>query len=132
MPLESSSGLTPEFDRWRRRFRGLFTRLLTKEFGAQNIQIHYGHFDVSGFFTMPSGQIYYFNTGDLRLHYGMYIRTAQSYKDYTGGRNNPIPYNSEAEFVEALHRVLDGDMFNKTMMAYRGLVDMTRPTLNDY
>jgi len=111
---------------WRRKFRALFTRLLTTEFGARDIQIHYGHFYISGFFTMPSGRIYYFNTGDLRLRYGMYIRTAKSYKDYTGGRNNSIQYNSEAEFVSGLHRVLDGD---RGAGSFDGLIDMSPPSL---
>jgi len=126
LPLESSSGLTPEFDAWRRKFKALFTHLLTTEFGARNIQISYGHFEISGFFTMPSGQMYYFNTGDLRLRYGMYIRTVKSYKDYTGGRNNSIRYNSEVEFVSDLHRVLDGD---RGSGSFGGLVDMSPPRL---
>lgn len=57
--------------------------------GCTNIQMNYGFYYFSGFFTAPSGQIYYFSCSDTR-HYGydkLLIRTAKTYTDYTGGSN---------------------------------------------
>jgi hypothetical protein len=88
--FESSSSLTPEFQ----TFYLTFKRDLTKELktvGATDIQFSRGHFYVSGFYTL-NGQAWYFSISDVRgMCYGgkpqLLYRTAQHYKDYTGGGN---------------------------------------------
>lgn len=91
--FESSSVTTPEFASIFRTFKSEFTKEL-KSIGATDIQFSRGHFYLSGFFTASSGQIYYFSISDVRgseyrLPQLMY-RTAQHYKDYTGGCNQWI------------------------------------------
>lgn len=63
-----------------------------KEFGCTDIKINYGFYYFYGFFTSKTGQIYYFNSSDVR-HFGynrLMYRTAKDYKDYTGGMNQYI------------------------------------------
>jgi hypothetical protein len=72
------------YRREKRRLTGIF-----KEKGCSDIQMHYGFYYFSGFFTSPSGQVYYFSCSDVR-HFGynnLLIRTAKDYNDFTGGRN---------------------------------------------
>ena len=99
--FESSSGLTPEFQAFARTFKREFTKEL-QSIGATNVQMSRGHFYMSGFFTVPSGQIYYFLLSDVRgMDYALknnpnscmtqlMYRTATSYKDYTGGVNRYV------------------------------------------
>jgi hypothetical protein len=61
------------------------------------------HFDVSGFFKLNSGQIYWFRLEDLRWSKdNILIRTAKDFKDYTGGSNGFITLDKN--FVENLLR----------------------------
>jgi hypothetical protein len=54
---------------------------------------------MSGFFTLGEHSIWYFSISDLRgFKDKMLIRTATSYKDYTGGRNQYISLSSESSF----------------------------------
>ena len=62
--------------------------------GATNFKWNIGHYDITGFFTTTSGQIYYFSLSDVRWTYPvagyphpMMYRTAQHHKDWTGGGN---------------------------------------------
>jgi hypothetical protein len=98
--FESSTGLTPEFAQFYRTFKSEFTKEL-KSIGATNIVFSRGHFYVSGFFTV-NGQAYYFSLSDVRgMDYSLrnnpdscmsqlLYRTAQHYKDYTGGMNQYV------------------------------------------
>ncbi len=87
--FESSSGLTEEFRRFFFTFKREFKQEL-ESIGATNIVFSRGHFYISGFFTIGK-QAYYFNLGDVRgSEYRMpnlMYRTAEHYKDYTGGSN---------------------------------------------
>jgi hypothetical protein len=92
--FESSSTLTPEFAQFYRTFKSEFTKELLSV-GATNIVFSRGHFYVSGFCTI-NGQIWYFSLSDVRgmehclnqwCSGQLMYRTAQHYKDWTGGRN---------------------------------------------
>jgi len=72
------------FRKEKRRLQSIF-----KEKGCSNFQMNYGFYYFSGFFTSPSGQVYYFSCSDVR-HWGydkLLIRTAKDYNDFTGGSN---------------------------------------------
>jgi len=86
--FESSCGKTPEFVSFCKTFKREFNAEL-KKIEAENVKYSYGHFYISGFFTL-NGKAYYFSISDVR-HFPenkMLIRTAKDYKDYTGGSNN--------------------------------------------
>jgi len=91
--FESSSVKTPEFKSFFRTFKSEFSKEL-KSIGATNIVFSIGHFDLTGFFTSETGQIYYFSLSDVRGmefmsadRIQLMYRTAQHYKDWTGGGN---------------------------------------------
>ncbi len=61
--------------------------------GCTDIQMSRQFYYYYGFFTAPSGQIYYFSIDDVRHGFDngkMLYRTATSYKDFTGGANTYI------------------------------------------
>jgi hypothetical protein len=92
--FESSTGRTPEYLSWHRTFKKEFTKFLTEK-GCTRIEIRKpNHFDMSGFFTLSTSNvitIWYFSISDVRWSKeNMLIRTANSYQDYTGGRNQYI------------------------------------------
>ena len=73
------------------REKNRISRILWER-GCKKVQMNYGFNYFSGFFTAPSGQIYYFSCSDVR-HWGydqLLIRTATSYKDFTGGSNQYV------------------------------------------
>ena len=83
------SDLSQEFKSFARKEIKRITNILT-EIGCTDVQLNYGFYYFSGFFTAPSGQIYYISCYDIR-HFGykkLMYRTAKSYTDYTGGSNN--------------------------------------------
>jgi hypothetical protein len=90
--MQSSSGLTPQFKEFFNTFKKEITAIL-KQHNCSDIIVSRGHFYISGFFTLPNGQIYYFSVSDVRgMHYGfnkpqLMYRTAKHNKDYTGGSN---------------------------------------------
>ena len=90
--FESSSGLTEEFKTFYQTFKREFKQEL-EGIGATNIVFSRGHFYISGFFTINK-QVYYFNLGDVRgSEYRMpnlLYRTAEHYKDWTGGMNRYV------------------------------------------
>jgi len=97
--FKSSSGTTPEFMAFYRTFKKELTAELKKR-GCTNIEVGKGHFYCSGFFTSPTGQVYYFSIPDVRGagfnggHFGsMLYRTAKDYKDYTGGQNQYVNFS---------------------------------------
>jgi len=81
---------TEEFHEFFDLFKRSFTREL-KCVGATDIEFSKGHFYLSGFFTV-NHQAYYFSLSDVRSQFSnpekLLVRTADSYKDYTGGHNN--------------------------------------------
>jgi DNA-binding PucR family transcriptional regulator len=103
--FESSSGLTSQFKHFYEVFRNDFKCFL-KGKGVEVWKFNRMHFEVSGFFQAPSGQIYYFCTGDVRLWYGrtqgMLLRTAKSFQDYTGGPNGYVRTDTDENFIRDL------------------------------
>lgn len=87
--FDSSSSLTPQFAEFFRMFKKEFT-VLVKEIGGTDIRFSRGHFEVFGFFTAKTGQIYYFSLSDVRVFKSFMYRTANSYKDWTGGFNQNV------------------------------------------
>jgi len=94
----SSSGKTPQFQKFATLFRNDMKKLL-ESLGATNVKISTGHFYLSGFFTSSNGQIYYFSISDVRFfpNSPMLLRTAKAYDDYTGGSNGSIPLDNSFE-----------------------------------
>ena len=93
--FQSSCGVTNEWKSFYRRACNLFKKELFDT--VDNIQMSRGHFYFRGFFTdKVSKQIFYFSISDVRYFpsTGLLIRTATSYKEYTGGRNQMIPINN--------------------------------------
>lgn len=88
----SSTRNSPAFDVFYKSFKSKLTKQL-REVGASDITFSKGHFYLSGFFTMPNGQAWYFSLSDVRSNWGtpqLLYRTATSYKDYTGGSNQYV------------------------------------------
>ena len=111
--FESSSSRTPEYLSWHRLFKREFTKFLT-EHGATLVQIGKpNHFDMSGFFTWGNGQMWYFSVSDIRWSKEtMLVRTAQSYRDFTGGQNCFVPLNMGSDHFELeFRRTVDGRSF---------------------
>lgn len=73
--------------RWLKKF--------CKSIGATDFDFHINHYEFSGFFNY-SGQWWYFSSGDCRFKICNWflIRTAKHNKDYTGGVNQRVNYNS--------------------------------------
>jgi len=96
--FESSSVQTEQYKVWHKLFSKEFKQFLNEK-GAVAIEIAKpNHFDISGFFTM-NNRIYYFSIADLRWSKErMLIRTAKSYKDYTGGSNQFASLDSPEQF----------------------------------
>lgn len=103
--FESASCRTPEYLSWHRLFKKEFSAFLMEK-GATEIQIGKpNHFDMSGFYTLM-GQIFYFSVGDLRgFKDTMLIRTAKSYKDYTGGPNQYASLSSIDSFTNDFNNI---------------------------
>jgi hypothetical protein len=106
--FESSSSRTPEYLAWHRSFKKAFTKFLNNH-GATEIQINKpNHFNMSGFFKSRHGEIWYFSISDIRWSKeSMLIRTANSFKDYTGGRNQFIPFERPYEFEDRFNYVIN-------------------------
>ncbi len=82
------SDLGEDFKAFFRKEKKRLSAIL-KDKGCTNIELDYGFYYFSGFFTAPSGQVYYLSCSDVR-HFGydkLLIRTAKHYKDFTGGSN---------------------------------------------
>jgi hypothetical protein len=94
----SSSGKTKEFTEFARKFKIAFENEIDKANGML-VSYSVGHFYVSGFFRLATGQLIYFALPDVRnwmanrpdTFYGSLLwRTATNEKDFTGGRNRKI------------------------------------------
>jgi hypothetical protein len=93
----SGSDLGSDFKSFFRKEKNRISKVLTQR-GCTNLEMSYGFYYFSGFFTAPSGQIYYFSCSDVR-HFGydkLLIRTAKSYKDYTGGSNDCVGVDNDS------------------------------------
>src|ERR1035437_5454311 len=94
--FESSSGKTPEFMSFSRKFKNAIKKELAT-IGAELTAYNVGHFYVSGFFrinSMGGESCYYFSLSDVRSKFGnefqMLYRTAKDEKDFTGGGNQYV------------------------------------------
>jgi len=95
--FESSSQETQEFNEFYKVFVSEFKHELKKYYKVKDFAANKGHFYISGFFKLEDNRIFYFSipdvrTFDARLRSGAFggllLRTAESYLDFTGGRNN--------------------------------------------
>jgi len=108
--FESSSQHTPEYLKFHRIFKRQFSKTL-KEIGADIVKIEKpNHFDVSGFFQMLDGQIFWFRLEDLRWSKDfLLVRTAKNFNDYTGGENQYCNMKEDYErFIGDLNHTLTG------------------------
>jgi len=87
----SGSDLSDNFKVWFRKEKNRITKTL-KLLGCTKIELNYGFYYFSGFFTSKSGQVYYMSCSDVR-HFpynNLLYRTAKDYNDFTGGANQYI------------------------------------------
>jgi hypothetical protein len=103
MPYKGSD-LGQDFKDFYRKEKKRLTTIL-KEKGCTKIEMDYGFYFFSGFFTSPSGQVYYFSASDVRHweYNRLLIRTAKDYKDYTGGSNQYVGIKKADLMNFALH-----------------------------
>jgi len=97
--FESSSQKTEQYSKAHRIFKREFTKILKPL--CKEIEISKpNHFDITGFFKLNDNRIYYFSIGDLRWDKIFLIRTAEDFKDYTGGSNNFL--SLDEDFIKNL------------------------------
>lgn len=87
----SGSDLGSDFKEFFRKEKKRIGNAL-KELGCSNLEMNYGFYYFSGFFTSPSGQTYYFQCSDTR-HFGykqILYRTAKDTSDFSGGSNQYV------------------------------------------
>ena len=100
----SSSQRTEQYLSFHRLFKSDFKKLL-KDYCSEILISKPNHFDITGFFKLNNGKIYYFSISDLRYSKdSMMIRTAEHFKDYTGGSNNFL--NLDDNFKDNLFNYL--------------------------
>jgi hypothetical protein len=103
---EFSSGSTMDKDalEWMSASRTWWTRFCT-QIGATNLDFRKNHYEWSLSF-LYKGQWWYCSSGDVRFKIckDMLIRTMRHSKDWTGGRNQYVPY--EGAFTGNLLRIL--------------------------
>lgn len=105
--FESASYKTKEYLDFHRQFKREFTKLLKDNYKVKEVLISKAnHFDASGFFKTSNDIIFYFSIGDLRWDKVFLIRTAQNYKDYTGGSNEYLNTENYNEFLKGLERLI--------------------------
>jgi hypothetical protein len=91
MKHHTGNDLGEDFRKFFTKEKKRITNELTK-LGCTNVQMSRQFYYFYGFFTAPSGQIYYFSCSDVR-HFGykqLLYRTAKNYTDYSGGSNQYI------------------------------------------
>ena len=91
------SDLSADFKAFFRKEKKRLSAILT-ELGCTKIEMDYGFYYFSGFFTSPSGQVYYLSCSDVRhFEYDkLLIRTARGYKDSSGGSNEYVGVDKES------------------------------------
>lgn len=69
--------------------------------GCKDVTMSRQFYFISGFFTAPSGQLYYFSISDVRYfpYKQILYRTAKNYSDYTGGSNQYV----DKDNISAMH-----------------------------
>lgn len=82
---------SPEFNTFFRKVKKELGKILPK------LKLNKGYFYFSGFFTANNGQVFYISISDVRFLCGtpLLIRTAKSYTDFTGGRNQFITIDND-------------------------------------
>lgn len=82
----STSYETDEFREFVSAFQSDIKKILKPY--MKKIEFHKGHFDVSCMVQLLNNQIWYLSLGDIRWDKGtMLVRTAEHFKDWTGGSN---------------------------------------------
>lgn len=101
----SSCERTPQYLEFHRTFKRELTQALKPY--CKKIDISKpNHFDVTGFFELNDGRIFYFSLGDLRWDKeDILIRTAKGFKDYTGGSNGCLKFDEN--FLDRLFKYLE-------------------------
>lgn len=107
MKYESASYRTKEYLIFHRVFKRQFKKLLENTFDIKRTEFFKpNHFDAGGFFELQDGRIFYFSIGDLRWSKCFLIRTAGSFKDYTGGTNQYCSIDDYDKFMSDLKRIV--------------------------
>ena len=104
--FESSCSATPQWNSFYRKAQNFFRKAIAGL--GTDLKMSKGHFYFSGFFTAASGQGYYFSISDVRFfpEKRILLRTAENYRDYTGGANHYLPL--DGNFRENLKKFLFG------------------------
>lgn len=92
----SGSDLSSGFKAFFRKEKKRISAILTQK-GCTDIEMWFGFYYFSGFFTSPTGQVYYLSCSDVR-HFGyktLLIRTAENYNDYSGGMNQYVDITTD-------------------------------------
>lgn len=118
---------SPSFQQFFRAFKKEFTELATS-LGCTNIELKKHYFFISGFYTMPNGQAAYISFEDWRWGAAIMTRTAKDYKDYHGGTNEFLTFDSDEEFVNQLKRFIRS--YDKRLEQPKA-VTKTEPTLEE-
>ena len=90
-------GSLPEIKQLRKRLKMIEATLTGR--GCYKIELYINYYYAYGFFTSPSGSVYYLSLPDIRfnnLKEDILIRSAVNYKDYTGGINRYCKATPEA------------------------------------
>lgn len=93
----SGIGSLPEIKELRKRLKMIEATLTGR--GCTKIELYINYYYAMGFFTSPSGSIYYLYLPDVRLKglgENILIRSAMNYKDYSGGMNRYCKPTQEA------------------------------------
>lgn len=104
--FESSCGDTEQQMTFRRLFKADMQKILKNK--ITRLELNKNHFEMYGFFETTTGKIFYINTGDLRWsakQYGMLIRPAKDFRDYTGGSNMTVMYDEN--FADNLLKIIN-------------------------
>jgi hypothetical protein len=84
----STSYETWEFKEFVSAFKKDIKDILKPYIDNYDIEFHKGHFEISCMVKLNTGQIWYLSIGDVRWDKKqMLVRTAEHFKDWTGGPN---------------------------------------------
>ncbi len=94
----------PEVEQWKVYYRKISAAMRSelKKNGYLNVKFTRGHKSLSGFVTHKNGTIVYISISADFNPNNVLIRTATSYKDFTGGRNQ---YTTPADLVFGVNQV---------------------------
>jgi len=98
--FESSSQTTEQYKEFHRVFRNELKKVL-KPYIKELDYSKTNHFDISEFIKLNDDRIFYFSISDLRWSKdSLLIRTAENFKDYSGGSNDYVKIDEN--FKESL------------------------------